>query len=68
MCIHKRVIEESDREVVDSACRSMTAPWVRQRHKNGGGAEIGDDLESGGSGELCNFFENYDRYAFPYLS
>jgi len=46
----------------------MTAPWVRQRHKNGGGAEIGDNLESGGSGELCNFFENYDRYAFPYLS
>ena len=28
MCIHDRVMEESDREGVDAQCRSMTAPWV----------------------------------------
>jgi hypothetical protein len=28
MCIHDRVMAESDREAVDSACRSLTASWV----------------------------------------
>ena len=28
MCIHERVMAESDREAVDSACRSLTASWV----------------------------------------
>ena len=31
MCIHDRVIQESDREAVDAACRSMTASWVLER-------------------------------------
>ncbi|CAN0411954.1 unnamed protein product, partial [Ectocarpus sp. 13 AM-2016] len=30
LCIHERVIEESDREAVDGACRDMTASWVRK--------------------------------------
>jgi len=29
MCIHDKVMEESDRELVDNACRQMTASWVR---------------------------------------
>ncbi|CAN0136953.1 unnamed protein product, partial [Phaeothamnion confervicola] len=31
LCINERVMRESDREAVDSACRNMTASWVRQR-------------------------------------
>ena len=31
MCIHQRVINESDREAVDAACRSMTASWVLEK-------------------------------------
>lgn len=29
MCIHPRVLDEGDRETVDTICRSMTASWVR---------------------------------------
>ena len=29
MCIHDKVMEESDRELVDNACRQMTSSWVR---------------------------------------
>ncbi|CAM9956964.1 unnamed protein product [Ectocarpus sp. 6 AP-2014] len=47
LCIHERVIEESDREAVDGACRDMTASWVRKK------------AEAGGGGELCEFFEGY---------
>jgi Rad3-related DNA helicase len=28
MCVHERVMAESDREAVDAACRSMTASWT----------------------------------------
>ncbi len=31
MCIHPRVESGSDREAVDSICRSMTASWVRTK-------------------------------------
>jgi len=33
MCIHEGVLRESDREGVDAACRSMTAPWALERAK-----------------------------------
>jgi len=49
LCIHERVMEESDREGVDSACRSMTASWVRQR-----GATTANI-------ELCQFYEEYEK-------
>eukprot|EP00636_Phaeomonas_parva_P005982 CAMPEP_0118854258 /NCGR_PEP_ID=MMETSP1163-20130328/2524_1 /TAXON_ID=124430 /ORGANISM="Phaeomonas parva, Strain CCMP2877" /LENGTH=819 /DNA_ID=CAMNT_0006786953 /DNA_START=512 /DNA_END=2968 /DNA_ORIENTATION=+ len=49
MCIHDRVMEESDREAVDATCRGMTASWVRKRAQEG--AEV----------ELCDFYENYDQ-------
>ncbi|CAM9937713.1 unnamed protein product [Ascophyllum nodosum] len=48
LCIHERVIEESDREAVDGACRDMTASWVRKKAEGGGGGV-----------ELCEFFEGY---------
>jgi DNA excision repair protein ERCC-2 len=49
MCIHPDVVDESDRERVDAACRNMTASWVRSR------------AESDPTVKLCEFFENYDR-------
>lgn len=33
MCVHDRVVNESDREAVDSACRNMTASWVLEKAK-----------------------------------
>ena len=51
MCIHPRVMQESDREAVDTQCRNMTASWVRQRATDDAGAPV----------ELCSFYEEYDR-------
>ena len=48
MCVHDRVINESDREAVDAACRSMTATWVVDRAK-----------ESPGSIETCPYYDTF---------
>ncbi|KAJ8601876.1 hypothetical protein CTAYLR_002699 [Chrysophaeum taylorii] len=49
MCIHERVVTESDRERVDVECRKMTASWVRAR------AQQSSEVET------CAFFEEWDR-------
>jgi DNA excision repair protein ERCC-2 len=46
MCIHPVVMNEGDRDTVDSACRSMTASWVRMR------PNVAEE-------DLCQFYENY---------
>lgn len=33
MCIHETVLKESDREGIDAACRSLTAPWALEKAK-----------------------------------
>jgi DNA excision repair protein ERCC-2 len=33
MCVHERVLQESDREAVDAACRTMTASWVTEQSR-----------------------------------
>ena len=48
MCIHERVMAESDREAVDAACRSMTASWVLEA-KASGNANI----------ETCSYYDNF---------
>ena len=48
MCVHDRVMNESDREAVDAACRSMTATWVLDRAK-----------ESPGSIETCPYYDTF---------
>ena len=48
MCVHDRVMNESDREAVDAACRSMTATWVLDRSK-----------ESPGSIETCPYYDTF---------
>lgn len=48
MCVHERVVNESDREAVDAACRSMTASWVVQKAQS-----------DPGSIETCGFYDNF---------
>jgi DNA excision repair protein ERCC-2 len=50
MCIHKRVMAESDREAVDAACRSMTASWVVELAK-----------KNPGSMETCSYYDNFQE-------
>ena len=55
MCIHDRVINESDREAVDAACRNMTASWVLEKYRKDPSSietcpYFNDFSESGGEG------------------
>lgn len=50
MCIHERVMAESDREAVDAACRSMTASWVVEHAK-----------KNPGSMETCSYYDNFQE-------
>lgn len=49
MCVHPRVLEEGDRETVDSLCRNMTASWVRAKSST-----------VNNTYELCNFYEDFN--------
>ncbi|XP_034234805.1 general transcription and DNA repair factor IIH helicase subunit XPD [Thrips palmi] len=48
LCIHPQVSKERDGKVVDGRCHTLTASYVRERHKS-------DD-----SVPVCSFFESYD--------
>lgn len=48
MCVHDRVLHESDREAVDAACRSMTASWVLEKA-----------AAQPGSIETCSYYDNF---------
>jgi DNA excision repair protein ERCC-2 len=48
MCVHDRVMAESDREAVDAACRNMTASW-----------RVEAAQKSPGSVETCSYFDNF---------
>lgn len=48
MCVHERVLHESDREAVDSACRSMTASWVLEKAAS-----------KPGSVETCSYYDTF---------
>eukprot|EP00956_Cyclotella_meneghiniana_P040434 scaffold195307_cov50-Cyclotella_meneghiniana.AAC.1 len=50
MCIHERVLRESDREGIDAACRSMTAPWAIEKAKKNNG---------GSSSETCEYYDGF---------
>ena len=51
LCINPSVVSSSSRDSVDSACRRLTASWIRSR-----AAE-----EPPGTIPNCSFFELYDR-------
>lgn len=72
MCVHPTVIEEGDRDTVDTLCRRMTASWVRNRIHNNRKAEhislgaavpstqgVDDEEIDSGAHSLCEFYENY---------
>mmetsp|Transcript_7086 Transcript_7086/g.11927 ORF Transcript_7086/g.11927 Transcript_7086/m.11927 type:complete len:984 (+) Transcript_7086:163-3114(+) len=64
LCIHPTVLEESDRDTVDSLCRNMTASWVRKKFESSASAPASGN--GGGDGnewhhELCSFYENYSK-------
>jgi DNA excision repair protein ERCC-2 len=48
MCVHERVLQESDREAVDAACRNMTASWVLEQAR-----------QNPGSMETCSYYDNF---------
>jgi len=48
MCVHERVMAESDREAVDAACRSLTASWVLEEAQ-----------KRPGSIETCSYYDNF---------
>ncbi|CAB9525319.1 transcription factor complex helicase XPD subunit [Seminavis robusta] len=48
MCVHERVMAESDREAVDAACRSLTASWV-----------VEEARKNPGSQETCSYFDSF---------
>jgi DNA excision repair protein ERCC-2 len=48
MCVHERVMAESDREAVDAACRNMTASWVLEANE-----------KRPGSVETCSYYDNF---------
>jgi DNA excision repair protein ERCC-2 len=48
MCIHERVLNESDREAVDAACRTMTASWVIEKAQ-----------ANPGSIETCQYYDKF---------
>ncbi|GMH54955.1 hypothetical protein TL16_g01789, partial [Triparma laevis f. inornata] len=50
MCIHEEVMEESDRELVDNACRKKTASWVRTANE-----------KNPGSVKTCSYYEGYSN-------
>jgi len=50
MCVHPVVMSESDRELVDNACRMMTASWVREQNE-----------KKPGSMRSCDFFEKFEK-------
>jgi DNA excision repair protein ERCC-2 len=71
MCVHEGVLAASDREGVDAACRSMTAPWAiesadKARRRRGGGAEAEAEAEGAppsgsgsGSSETCSYYDGF---------
>mmetsp|Transcript_15406 Transcript_15406/g.31355 ORF Transcript_15406/g.31355 Transcript_15406/m.31355 type:complete len:884 (+) Transcript_15406:280-2931(+) len=65
MCVHERVMRESDREAVDAACRSMTAPWAlerarKARHNSGQGeGDGGNTASNNGNIETCPYFDGF---------
>jgi len=59
MCVHEVVLANTDREGVDAACRSMTAPWAleraekaRKRRTRGRDAEEEEEDGNGSGGEV----------------
>jgi len=54
LCINPDVMDESERERVDTACRRLTASWVRERAAAAAAAGTAARVKT------CDFFENFE--------
>lgn len=62
LCINESVLEAKYGSAIDSRCRSLTAPWVRERvHHQDNPAESASG--AGAPPSLCKFFENIEECA-----
>jgi DNA excision repair protein ERCC-2 len=61
MCIHPRADNETDSESVDTLCRSMTAPWVRESRNS-----CVPSNPSASEDGVCHFFETYQQNLATY--
>ncbi|KAL7554735.1 hypothetical protein ACHAWF_018562 [Thalassiosira exigua] len=65
MCVNERVLRQGDREGIDAACRSMTAPWALERARKAGsaggrpGAASGQGEEERGGIETCSYYDGF---------
>eukprot|EP00581_Thalassiosira_minuscula_P008306 CAMPEP_0183703302 /NCGR_PEP_ID=MMETSP0737-20130205/1090_1 /TAXON_ID=385413 /ORGANISM="Thalassiosira miniscula, Strain CCMP1093" /LENGTH=855 /DNA_ID=CAMNT_0025930027 /DNA_START=259 /DNA_END=2826 /DNA_ORIENTATION=- len=64
MCINQRVLRESDRETIDAACRSMTAPWALERARKADQHQQQSSQQSSQSssapfGASCQYFDGF---------
>ena len=62
MCVNPRVVDEGSRESVDGKCRRLTASWVREKRleREARGASENENVEDGGEGNCCEFFEDFE--------
>lgn len=63
LCVHPGVADEGSRESVDARCMRLTAPWVRERAREGAAnGRPSADMEDGGSPgvELCDWYEGLE--------
>ena len=54
MCINDRVLGNTDREGIDAACRSLTAPWAFERAK-----KQQQQSSSSHTAETCQYFDTF---------
>mmetsp|Transcript_25477 Transcript_25477/g.53805 ORF Transcript_25477/g.53805 Transcript_25477/m.53805 type:complete len:858 (+) Transcript_25477:326-2899(+) len=64
MCINQRVLRESDRETIDAACRSMTAPWALERARKADqhqqqSSQQPSQSSSAPFGASCQYFDGF---------
>lgn len=55
MCINDRVLGNTDREGIDAACRSLTAPWALERAKK----QQQQQSSSSHTTETCQYFDTF---------
>lgn len=61
LCINPDVLSRSTRDSVDSACRRLTASWVRSLAADREGSNRGESLQPSDAIPTCPFFESYDK-------
>ncbi|KAI0492400.1 hypothetical protein KFK09_026671 [Dendrobium nobile] len=61
LCINPDVLSASSRDSIDSACRRLTASWVRALAADREQSSRGESLQPSSAIPTCPFFESYDK-------